>query len=439
MRPGLFLTVALALAGTRAAAQSDVAVVLDTNGAIHGGFPLQSAFCRETAKRFLQVNPDQFDGVVTFTTRSLSDLENVQQGTPVMLTAQGISTSPSFNFSASYGSNNKLAQCVFMGSLQKLPNNPDGPVQVFFGLPLGLTGVELVGHEYGHHWLLWLMYDKADGRGPQHLLRGYESGSPNGHYNYHADSHSVMYGNFITDHGNGSFTLAGGDRKYGHLDQYLMGLRAPNETADTFLIDDGSGEGNPAVAIPKGQTATKIGTRVDVTVDDVIRAMGPRVPSSATAQKCWRVAFILVAEQGTTPTAAQLDKVDAYRRRFEQWFTWATDGRGTMDTRLDGTGCGTPAMPDAGMPEDAGTTPSDAGSDEDAGSNDDDAGAGDTDAGLTGGADAGGGTVDAGSDADGDDIGTLKPGCGCVAADGSVLWLALLGMGAAAARSRRRR
>ena len=206
MRPGLFLTIALALAGTRAAAQSDVAVVLDTNGAIHGGFPLQSAFCRETAKRFLQANPDQFDGVVTFTTRSLSDLENVQQGTPVMLTAQGISTSPSFNFSASYGSNNKLAQCVFMGSLQKLPNNPDGPVQVFFGLPLGLTGVELVGHEYGHHWLLWLMYYKADGRGPQHLLRGYESGSPNGHYNYHADSHSVMYGNFITDHGNGSFT-----------------------------------------------------------------------------------------------------------------------------------------------------------------------------------------------------------------------------------------
>lgn len=351
-----------------------------------GGFqePLQSRFCKETAKQFFQTHPDQFDGLVTFSAKTLSDFENVQQGTPVRSTAQGLGRDTTWNWTAQYGSAGKLSQCVFMASLSRLPANPDSYVPGPFGLPFGLTGVELVGHEYGHHWLMSANFDKGNGQGEWDLLRGYEesgdgtTGSPNQHYSAYTDSRSVMYGSWVTDNNDGTFTLRGGDRKYSELDQYLMGLRAPSEVNPIMTVDeDGSHHGSPAVAMPKGSSLTMSGTRVDVTIDDVIRANGARIPDSTTAQKCWRVAFVLVTQGNNLPTAADVAKVETYRARFTNWFNWATDGRGTMDTRLSGSGCtanppantadagtnngGNNPKPDAGTAKSDGGTPSNTG------------------------------------------------------------------------------
>lgn len=354
--------VLLASSVALAADQGNISVIQDVSGVIHTpGGPLdamQVHFCRETAKQFYLSHPDQFDGLITFSTKTLNDFDNVQQGTPVKQDEGGIGRTP-FNWTSQYGSAGKLSQCVFMGSLPKLPGSPDSYVAGPFGLPFGLTGVELVAHEYGHHWLLSVNYDKGDGSGPHDLLRGYESDSPNNHYSSYADSHSVMYGSFVTDNGNGSYTLNGGDRKYSELDQYLMGLRGPSEVSPMLVINDGSDHGSPAVAQQKGSTTTMSGTRVDVSIDDIIRANGPRTPDVSSSQKCWRVAFVLVSEGTTPPTASDVAKLDSYRQRFSNWFTWATDGRGTMDTTLAGTGCGTNHT---GSGEDAGTvTPQDAG------------------------------------------------------------------------------
>lgn len=429
------LAVALAMGAfeTSAADVGDVAVIEDTTGDIHSGFALQQSFCRETAKKFLATHSDEFDGLMTFTTAQLDDIQNTQQGTPVIWNTQGIGQT-AFDHSAQYGSNHKLSQCVFMGSLGRLPQSPDGQVTVLFGLPLGLTGAELMGHEYGHHWLLWTMFDKGDGLGARHLLRGYESGSPNGHYNHFGDSGSVMYGSFITDHKDGTFTLAGGDRKYSPFDQYLMGLRAPSEVPDTFIVDDGSGEGSPSVPLKKGSTAKVSGVRVDVAIADVIRAMGPRVPDSTTAQKCWRVAFVLAHPAGQPPTAADLAKLEAYRARFKDWFSYATDQRGTMDLRLAGNGCASTTPP----PQDAGVPVADAGVDmEDAGVIVPDAGAESEDAGAVG---SGGVEADGGFVGDEDELGTLRPGCGCSGSVGAGVAAPFLVMiGALRFRWRRRR
>lgn len=347
-----------ARAGTFAV--GDVAVVEDTTGVAHQqvdymnmmGPPTDllapgGRFCREAAKLLLPVMGDNYDGLFTFTPKMLDDLSNVQQGQPVRWSTQGIGTQP-LNWGAQFGSAAKLSQCVFMGSLPRLPNNPDNPVTIFFGLPLGITGVELLGHEYGHHWMTWIYFDKNDGVGQRDTLRGYEAnqndpnspGQLNGHYGYYTDSRSVMYGNFITDLGNGSFSVAGGQRKYGYLDQYLMGLRAPSEVPPTMVLDDGSHHNSAAGARAPGPAETVNNmTRVDVSVDDVIRAMGPRVPAYPNAQNCWRVAFVLVVPPGQTYNPADVAKVETYRARWQQWFTWATDGRGTMDARLSGNGC----------------------------------------------------------------------------------------------------
>ncbi len=453
----------------------EVAVVEDTTGSIHADVDLNNPpsfgllsmggmFCRDSAKALLSKYPDQYDGVFAFTPAMLQDVVNVQQGQPVRWSDQGIGAN-AFDWGSQFGSAAKLSHCVFMGSLPKLPASPDGEASALLGLPLGITGVELMGHEYGHHWMLWIFFDKNDGLGQRDLLRGYDdtsaeggsgggSGSLNGHYSYYADSHSVMYGQFITDLGGGQFKLEGGDRKYGQLDQYLMGLRAPADVLPTMVLDDGSGHGNPAGAIEKGQSSTVSNmTRVDVAIDDVVRAMGTRSPAYPNAQSCWRVATILVVPPGQSLNMADVQKVDAYRQRFGQWFTWATDGRGTMDTRLNGpAGCvvggsdGGVAIPDAGA------TGGGAGGGGGSAAGGGTGGGGDATGGGTGG--GGGEIIDAGGTGGGgamippndmpaqpskDDtrvpVHQLKPGCGCSSFDAG----ALLVLGALLPLLRRRR
>jgi hypothetical protein len=241
----------------------DVAVVEDTTGSICANvdlmsFPMfdldvpsgQERFCRDTAKALLPVFGDQYDGIVTFTPKDLSGLNmsmNVQVGQPVRSDAQGIGEMP-VDIGAKFGSAAKLSHCVFMGSMPLLPATPDDPMTLL-GIPSGLTGVEMIGHEYGHHWLNYTLFDKNDGNGKQDLLRGFDTsqcptdsnfqcmggGELNAHYAFYVDSHSVMYGNFLTDNHNGTFTARGGVRGYNRLDQYLMGLRPACEVPPLSL------------------------------------------------------------------------------------------------------------------------------------------------------------------------------------------------------------
>ena len=444
-----------------------VMVVEDTTGAQHDPAQLPplglmgTALCQFAAKGVYTQFADQYDGIVMFTTHPMNTpelgIQNTMLGNIVRQTDQGISDnvfgSLTGDPAVAYGSPAKLSQCVYMGSLQPLPLNPDDQATMLFGgfipVGMGITGAELMGHEYGHHWLVWATYDKNDGKGKRFLLRGDTSTSaqdpaqPNGHYNHYADARSVMYGSFVTKLGPGQYKLEGGVRKYNHFDQYFMGLRAASEVAPMMIVDDGSNSNRGAAVQPLWRTGsglTMTGNDFTVDIADVIRAIGPRVPSSATAQKCLRVAFVLVAHQGHVATAAEIAKVDAYRQRFQSWWSFATDGRGSMDTSLSGpAGCqstdgGVVVAPDAGTPiTDAGTP--DAGR-----AVTPDAGTAEPDAGTPVVADAGQ-PFDAGTPPPGkedtrvNDTKKLKPGCGCQdATPGFFALVTLLGFA-----SRRRR
>ncbi|HNZ54964.1 MAG TPA: hypothetical protein PKN76_12575, partial [bacterium] len=89
-------------------------------------------------------------------------------------------------------------------------------------------------------------------------------------------------------------------------------------------------EGNPAVPANKtSPDSVKSGlTKHIITIDDIIRAMGERIPSSAEAPKHFNVAFILVSKDGFSPFPQQLQKLETLRVRFQEWFPWATDGKG---------------------------------------------------------------------------------------------------------------
>lgn len=463
----------------------DIVVVQDPTGSITGLLTnmtgviipsMQEQFCRAAYNQLRTVLPDQYDGVVSFTTsEDVTDLNNVWQGNPVRAagTGYGRQNSPWAN---TYNGQ-KISQCVFMGTLgrtaafipglprtEPLPPNPDSPWMPSIGVPIpipSLTGIEMLGHEYGHHWLMGVEFDQNDGRGRQHFIRGYldsgdpmTQGSPNQHYSHFADSRSVMYGECITDLGNGSFEVRGCQRKYSQIDQYLMGLRAASEVAPMMVLEDAAmdGKGVDTVSLAANASPSTVTgmVRHDITADEIIRAMGARIPGYPNAQSCWRVAFVVVLAPGqTTVPAAMMQKVEAYRARWGPWFSFATDGRGTMDARIGGNGCavnppvdGGVVVPDAGQP-DAGQPQVDAGQpEEDAGAVEPDAGVEQPDAGppdeLT---DAGSGSPDGGpSKWDTyvpNDTGKIRPDCGCTATGGELVALLAL-LGAVARRGRRR-
>ncbi len=482
------MTVLSATAMAQVSFNGDIVIVQDT-GAITDlvasmGSPVifpspQEQFCRAAYNAARAGGlADEFDGVISFSTsEEINDISNVWQGSPVRSDGSGYAraNSPVMN---TYNSA-RVSQCVFMGTLGRtmsffpgfpsadaLPANPDSAWRPSLGIPIpidSLTGIEMLGHEYGHHWLMGVEFDQNDGRGRQHFIRGFNEGNPdngnpgyaNQHYSLWADSRSVMYGSCITDNGNGTFTLRGCPRKYSQIDQYLMGLRSPADVAPMMVLENPSDPGKGVDSLPPAANAsgtTVTATRHDITADEIVRAMGARIPAVPNARTCWRVAFIVVLKPGeTTIPPAMLNKVNAYRARWGPWFNTATDGRGTMDSRLSGNGCLVYGA-DAGVPVvvDAGTVTPDAGQ-PDAGTVVPDAGVEEPDAGIIEEVDAGmqqpvgGGTAATGGGAGTGGAGYVEPGsttkkvvdgCGCSAGTEPLSALAFLGLLLARRRSR---
>lgn len=341
---------------------SDVAIVEDADGAL-GDFQTQAmpnVWLQKAACLFYERYPDQFDALFVFTTYPGSFLTNVQAGWPVKQTNKGIGRTL-YNSAGQFCSKkNRLRQAVKMGDLQILPADPDA---LYTGIPMyALSGIELMAHEFGHQWLASITFQKEDG--VKHcFVRGYEPmGEPQGdpcdggvengfnqHWSYYYNSRSVMYGSFIEDTGDGWFKLWYDNPKYSEMDQYLMGLRLPEEVPPQFLVD--TGDLTWSASLPpqfRGEYVTIQGKRVDFTVEDVIRSVGPREPPLEPCH--WKGALILVTPPGKPPTPQQVQKVAAYGQRWESFYEWATDGRGSFDVTLDGRGAGTAGCPSPTAP-----------------------------------------------------------------------------------------
>ncbi len=402
----------------------EVIVVPDSSGAGHTTSNLiaglGSTLCAFGAKGVYAAKPDLFDVVVVFTTNPLTGGGLTNSATPKGTIVRSTSTGAMYGSPlivlqpSEFGSASRLSHCVFMGPVQNLPAMPDDDFrQPAFGggtMLSGVTGIEVLGHEFGHQWLAFSAFDqgngldvlhRADAREPLMGMQTSRVSAATVHYSHLTDSRSVMYGNFITPLGGDQFRMSGGERGFGPMDQYFMGLRPASETPPLLVLDDGSGMGLIGTPLRRGETQTVTATAVNVPVDDFIRAQGPRVPAFPNAKRCFRVAFVLVTAQGTTATADQLALVDRYRQRWESWFSTATDGRGNSVTSLDvfaecpepplGMDAGVVVVMDAGTPTelDAGTMqpPLDAGVEPEP-----DAGPGDD------------GRIDTGK---------IRPGCGC--------------------------
>jgi hypothetical protein len=223
---------------------------------------------------------------------------------------------------AAYGSRATLESVVLMDSITKYSVNlPDRVLREE-------TTMSVLAHEVGHRWLATARFSDA-GSTSSELL-----GRQQAHWSFYMNSSgSHDEGNDIQDLGGGVFKTGPTSQRYGPLDQYLMGLRPSSEVPPFFVIRNPILDGaQTAERAPQSNVDIR-GTRKDVTIADVIAAMGPRTPAPEPSSKPWRVAFLYVTD-GNASDGASVAQVDRIRAQFEEYFPKSTEGRLAIETRL---------------------------------------------------------------------------------------------------------
>ncbi|MBK5295455.1 MAG: hypothetical protein JJE04_27730 [Acidobacteriia bacterium] len=304
---------------------------LDYSGAIVERFTnLEEIDTVLAAQKFFETHDDSYDFLVIYNTLGIASgpgsvafevtVRNNRLGIGDILVDDG----------KEYGSARRLQAMMNLGPLSQYPTDPDAVVPAR-SLSRD-TPLTILGHEAGHLFLAF-----ASVREPGNPTALPMLGRQGAHWSFVFNSEaSLLEGNRIRDDGPAAsqrFTTVATVEGYAPLDQYLMGLRAPEEVPPTFFVN------NPTVGPSNRQPQSGIsfnGDRRDVSIDELIQAEGRRVPDHTVAQRRFRMGFILVAAQGTDVTAADLAKLDAYRRRFEGFYHQASGQRSHLDTSLKG-------------------------------------------------------------------------------------------------------
>ncbi len=177
---------------------------------------------------------------------------------------------------------------------------------------------------------------------PSELLLGRDCS----HYSRYVETQgSVMDGLSWKDNGDGSFVQGERAVRLSNLDLYTMGLLEPEEVPPFFLIDEINGFthlgcGAEYARAPFPAETTVRGKRIDLAIDDLLFANGPRVAASAAPEDSFREAIVVLTRTGEAATdpvptmlAARLNRA---RPWWDDWLRTATRKRLHNCTRLTG-------------------------------------------------------------------------------------------------------
>jgi hypothetical protein len=272
------------------------------------------------SRRFYQSHPDDFDQLVFFSdTTVITDAFAFETTVKNAITGTGLDA---IDFSAELGSAGALQSVINMDRISKYSDTPAAKV---FG---EASALGILAHETGHRWLARLQFRNVDRVTSDQLL-----GRQRAHWSFFMDSDgSVMEGNEIEDQGGGAFRTTASTEKYSRLDLYAMGLASEAEVPRWFYVDAPiSGfdrEDGPIAGI------SLTGTRRDVLIQDVIDAMGPRVPAAADSPRVHRQAYVFVRRPGAVLDPQDLARLGRIREQFGPFFNRATENRMTLRTTL---------------------------------------------------------------------------------------------------------
>lgn len=270
------------------------------------------------ARAFFREFADDYDHLIVF----LDFAQNLGGAfafeAPVKNEIRGIGQ-PVFDFTDQVGSRGRLRSFVQMGTLARYPEDPNTE---FLGTN---STLDVLGQEAGHRWLSFLHFVDGNGQPSDALLGRDES-----HWSFcHNSLASDMEGNEWREDGGNRFTSVRATDRYSPLDQYAMGLIGADDVPPFYVVGECS---NPSGAPAVG--AVIQGPRIDVSIDQIVAAEGPRVPDFRKAPHSFNMAFILVSEAGQFPPDESIAKVDRIRAAWEPYFAAATDGNGTVRTAL---------------------------------------------------------------------------------------------------------
>lgn len=272
------------------------------------------------SRRFYQSHPDDFDQLVFFAdTTVVTDAFAFETNIKNDITGTGLRT---VDASALFGSAGALQSVVNMDRISKYGLAPAAKV-------LGEnSALGILAHETGHRWLALLKFLDADRMISDQLL-----GRQRAHWSFFLDSDgSVMEGNEIEDLGGGGFRTVSSTEKYSRLDLYAMGLATAAEVPRFFYIDAPISGFNREDQQTVGTAI--IGTRRNVLIQDVIEAMGPRVPAAADSPKVHRQAYVFVRRSTAVLEPQDLTRLARIREQFGPFFSRATENRMTVRTTL---------------------------------------------------------------------------------------------------------
>ncbi len=292
--------------------------------------------CFAASQQFFRNHDDVYDFVVFFNDIGLSNGPgSFAFEVNVRNEARGIGDllfdDPVFDFGVDFGSPRRLSSFLNMGPLSNYPTDPEARIPV-----LGENStLSVLGHETGHRFLAYPAFlDLATGMRSLSLL-----GRQLAHWSFFFNSRaSFVEGNLIEDKGPAEsprFLTTETVSRFSELDQYLMGLRAPEEVSATFLVENprnGVGFGNSARSPQTGVAFD--GDRKNIALERIIAAEGPRLPDHSVAQREFRFAFILIVAEGSEPDPASVAKLDGIRRAWPAFYEQAVDGRSAAHAAL---------------------------------------------------------------------------------------------------------
>ncbi len=327
----------IVIPGTEPDFEKDDIAILHDNGNFTDFFAGDlTAGGQEVAKRFYQRHGDEYDVLVTFLDPNYGFAftgDSVAYNVPVQNQIGGIGKRTGiFNGGPlGYGSKVRLTSFCNLGNLSQYPSNPN---DTFF---ITNTTLDILSHEVGHTWSAFFRFDD-NGVSSDELL-----GRQLAHWSFFFNSNSSeLEGNSYQDLGNGQFRINGATSRYNDFELYAMGLISSasssfiisNPTAIDPKLTDGVTEIDitqkdartlPPLAAPDFPVLTVTGTRKNVSLADIVKVEGSRVPDKET--KTLRVGFALIVPTGRDPEQEAISKLSNIRRAWLKQFGSITNNR----------------------------------------------------------------------------------------------------------------
>ena len=191
-----------------------------------------------------------------------------------------------------------------------------------------------LAHEMGHRWAAFVsakVGDETIALGPTHWARGLQAPAAFPYQRpYEA---SMMGGGVWQDNFDGTFTQLDDDyyvpaTGWSHLDLYLMGLISAAEVPDFFILRNLT----PAGRDGNGHPIFKA-NHTKIRIQDVIAVEGLRQPDPEHSQRAFNTGIALLVEHGATPSPELIERANAIRQIWMDYWATTTGQRATMSTQ----------------------------------------------------------------------------------------------------------